>query len=379
MKINALEINLEVDEKEEILTSFREVLDSKIEWTNASKVFELEKQICQSYGCKHAVMLSSGSTAIQAALIALGITSQDIVYCPVLTAPPTIISVLEVGAKVVYVDCLDDFGMDPVDLEQKIKCYGTNGAIIPVHVGGIISTEIEKIVEIGNNYFMPVIEDCAHAHGSTLKGKVAGNFGTIGTFSFFLTKTLTAGEGGLVITNNSEIDSKLRKIRNYGKNEIGLHEYRGSSWRMNEFTAVVVLNQIVHQDAIIKEKRNIAKQYDRIFEQYDYFKVMNCLSASGFYKYILPLNTGIRKKMSVKEIENILKKEYDISLPARVYERLCNEEPYLFNHENILNTHDTFLNAEQIKHSHLCLPIYRGLNREKIQYICNSLIQIIGY
>ncbi|WP_142427884.1 DegT/DnrJ/EryC1/StrS family aminotransferase [Enterococcus durans] len=78
MKINALEINLEVDEKEEILTSSREVLDSKIEWTNASRVFELEKQICQSYGCKHAVMLSSGSTAIQAALIALGITSQDI-------------------------------------------------------------------------------------------------------------------------------------------------------------------------------------------------------------------------------------------------------------------------------------------------------------
>ena len=90
-------------------------------------------------------------------------------------------------------------------------------------------------------------------------------------FLFFLTKTLTSGEGGIIITNNAEIDRKLRMIRNYGKDSDGYHVIKGSSWRMNEFTGVVALSQIRSHNKIILEKQRIAKKYDKLLENNKYF------------------------------------------------------------------------------------------------------------
>lgn len=278
----------------------------------------------------------------------------------------------------VYVDCNnEDFGMDPVDLEEKIKQFGSNGFIIPVHIGGLISRKIYDIVEVGMKYKMPVIEDCAHAHGSVLDGKHAGTFGDVGTFSFFLTKTLTSGEGGLLVTNNEEIYSKARMIRNYGKDASGLHVIHGSSWRMNEFTAAITLTQLRHQSQIVSEKKHIASFYDGYFSKTsngnELYTIYNNGEMNGYYKYIL----GVNSNVNLGRIEKEIKEKFNIYLPARVYDRLCNEEPFLINHERILNTKEEFTTAGYLKEHHLCLPIYRGLSTTEVEFICDSIHKTI--
>ncbi|HBI3767426.1 TPA: aminotransferase class I/II-fold pyridoxal phosphate-dependent enzyme [Enterococcus faecalis] len=374
MRVEALKVKSTQNEVKQILEYMENTLESEIQWTNSVRVQEFENEVKTKYGVKNASAVATGSVALEASLIALGVDSDSIVYCPVLTAPPTILSSLSTGAKVVYVDALiDDFGMDPKDLEKKIQKYGTNGVIIPVHIGGLISEQIYEILEIGKKYNMPVIEDCAHAHGSELDNKPAGTFGDIGTFSYFLTKTLTSGEGGMILTNNDDIDNKVRSIRNYGKNKTGQHVIKGSSWRMNEFTAAVALVQTQSQESIVMTKNNIAKIYDNFFETSDLFKIYSMSGINGYYKYIL----GINKKTDLKKIETLLNEKYGVQLPARVYENLCTEEPYLETHSNVMNSKESFDNAVYLKNHHLCLPIYRGLNSEEIIYVCECVSKVV--
>lgn len=374
MIVKALEILLSEREIKETVQLMEDILRSNIKWTNADVVKQFENNMKKIYNTNHAIAVSTGSTAIESVLVALGVDSNFIVYCPVLTAPPTIISSLCTGAKIVYVDSLkEDFGMNPVDLENKIKLFGSKGVIIPVHIGGIISKKIYDIVKIGEKYNLPVVEDCAHAHGSMLNNKYAGTFGIAGTYSYFLTKTLTSGEGGIIITNSNDIDEKVRMIRNYGKDKQGSHIIKGSSWRMNEFTAAVALVQTQYQDDIVNIKMEIAEKYDEFFKNYEDFTIYKTQAFNGYYKYIL----GVNKEVDLKKIENILKNQFNISLPARVYDNLCNEEPYLKNHKNILNSDSPFPNATFLKMHHLCLPIYRGLSQEEIDYVCTSLINVV--
>lgn len=371
MQIDALQIKISDEDKDFIVNKIKSILDSNIAWTNATIVKEFEREFRKRYISKNSIAISTGSTAIEASIIALN-RENTIVYTQALTAPPTVLSALSAKCKVVLVDSQkDDFGMDINDLKRKILKYGSNGVIIPVHIGGIISKNILDVVEIGKEFDMPIIEDCAHAHGSSIFGKRAGTFGDIGTFSYFLTKTLTSGEGGIVITDNDELASKIKMIRNYGKDNAGDHVIRGSSWRMNEFTAAVALNQTNNEEKIIAEKLRLAKIYDKRLSDSKYYNIVRGECNSGYYKYIIvPKNY---KTFNYKNINDKLKKLYNINLPARVYEKLSNEEPYLKDNENVLNRFDNFEVAKFLSQNHICLPIYLGMTDNQVNYICDSL------
>lgn len=374
MSICSLKINLTDEEKKFIHQKIDEVFCTDCGWTNAKIVSEFENQFKKTVGTDYCIGVSTGSTALESLMIAMGYDENSVMFIPTLTAPPTVLSAMHNKSKIVLVDCdINTFCMDIDDLEQKLKKYAKNGngCVIPVYIGGIVPDNIEDIVELAHSYGLKVIEDCAHAHGSSVHGKPAGSIADAGAFSFFLTKTLTSGEGGAVVTNSKEIDEKVRMIRNYGKDLTGKHVIKGSSWRMNEFTAAVALQQCISYESIISARREIAKEYDNNFSCCEYLETVLVSGESGYYKYMLKVKSNL--EFDREGFTKWMKANKGIELPAPVYERLCHQEPYIQSSYDVININDSFPNAEKLAKSHFCLPIYRGLGSEERLYIVDSV------
>lgn len=381
MNIRSLKINLQKEEQMFIHRKIDEIFDTDCGWTNARIVQEFETEFRKIVGSDYCIGVSTGSTALETLMIAMGSDENSLMYIPTLTAPPTVLSALHNNSKVVLVDSNpDNFCMDINDLERKIAKYGKGEAgtscVIPVYIGGIMPDNIEDIVQLAHSKGMKVIEDCAHAHGSSIHGVSAGCFGDGGAYSFFLTKTMTSGEGGVVVTGSDEIYEKIRMIRNYGKDSKGRHVIKGSSWRMNEFTAAVALQQCYSYDSNISERRRIAKLYDNAFQNNEYLRCVDVKGECGYYKYILNVREGL--DFDRAEFVEYLMEKCGINLPAPVYERLCHQEIYIRSAKNVLNANDGFEKAEKIASHHFCLPIYRGLNDDEIEYIISSVEKCIN-
>ncbi len=381
MDISSLKINLQKEEQMFIHRKIDEIFDTDCGWTNAKIVQEFETEFRKIVDSDYCIGVSTGSTALESLMIAIGSSENSLMYIPTLTAPPTVLSALHNNSKVVLVDSdLNNFCMDINDLERKIAKYGKgeNGTscVIPVYIGGIMPDNVEDIVLLAHSKGMKVIEDCAHAHGSSIHGVSAGCFGDGGIYSFFLTKTMTSGEGGVVVTNSDEINKKIRMIRNYGKDSKGRHVIKGSSWRMNEFTAAVALQQCYSYKSNISERRRIAKLYDNAFQNNEYLRCVNVKGECGYYKYILTMREGA--DFDRIGFGKYLKDNFNINLPAPVYERLCHQEMYIRSAKNVLNVNDKFEKAEKIAKNHFCLPIYRGLTDSEIEYIISSIKECIN-
>ena len=167
----------------------------------------------------YAVCAANGTVTLQLALEALGIGFGDEVILPGLTWQATAATVIDVNAVPIIVDvCEDTWCIDPMEIEKAIT--PKTKAIIPVHLYGSFA-DMDAIMDIAENHNLHVIEDCAHKHGGEWNGKKAGSIGHIGSFSFQLSKHLTAGEGGTLTTNNPDLAEKLDALRNCGRRPEG--------------------------------------------------------------------------------------------------------------------------------------------------------------
>lgn len=378
MEIQPLKIVIPAEGKEFILSKIENVIDSLSGWTDDYYARKFEAAFTKSIGVNYGVAVNSGTSAIQAMIYTLGYDCKDcIAFVPTLTAPPTALACLTSNMKVVFVDSQKkDLGMDPADLRRKINKYGCKrGLIIPVHVGGIVSSDIDEIIAIGQEFDMPVVEDCAHAHGASFNGIFAGARGKMGMFSFFMTKVLMSGEGGMLVTSDEELYQRSAIIHNYGKKN-GLYQYKGLNWRMSELNAVVALWQTLDSERILNERRKIARKYDDIIRNSDYYQSL-CLDPriqSSYYKYIVYLSDGINRGI----LKEILKKEYNITLPSEVYQYPCHKEPVFQQYEGVLNLKEDFEVSMEIANKQLCLPIYPGLQDDEIFYVIDSINKVIN-
>lgn len=373
MKIDSLKIIVPEQGKKFILDRIEKVINSDIYWTNGMNVREFEKEFCAFTGSKYSIAVNSGISALQAALFSLDInTDEYTAFVPTLTAPPTVYACLYSGLKVIYVDSRkEDLGMDVEDLRRKMNKYKSKkGVIIPVHISGIISEKIDEIIKIGKEYGMPVIEDCAHAHGATYRGIHAGMRGDAGAYSFFMTKVLMSGEGGVVITNQERIYNGCKIARDYGKVD-GIYRCKGSNWRMSEFHAITALWQTIDGKRIHDERSKIAALYDHLLRDNKYLTPLNISPdvKSAYYKYVVFLPYHINRR----KLKDIMKNKYGITLSSEVYERPCHKEPVFADEVNILNRTEAFPQSDEIANHHICLPIYPGLSNESIKHIVFSL------
>ena len=194
-------------------------------YDSGHKVKEFENKFANYLGIKYAVAINSGTAALHVALAVLNIEAGDEVIVPPLTFFSTISSVLHQNATPIFADIdLENFCLDSQDIEKKITKH--TKAIIPVHLYGN-SAEMDKIMTIAKKYNLKVIEDAAQAHGTEYKNKKVGAIGDIGCFSFFATKHMTTGEGGILVTNNKEWADLARIIRSHGMTRRENHDYQG--------------------------------------------------------------------------------------------------------------------------------------------------------
>lgn len=229
-------------------------------------VKKLEESSISYLNVKYAVAVSSGTAALHLALLALGIGKGDEVIVPAFTFPATANAVELVGAKTVLVDInLDDFCINTSLIEKAIT--SKTKAIIPVHEFGQ-TAQIDVVMNIAKKYNLKVIEDAACALGAEYNNKKIGTFGDIGCFSLHPRKAITSGEGGIIVTNNTDIAHSLVVLRNHGiENHEGIIDFvdAGLNYRLTDFQAALCLPQFELIEHIIKERIKQAKIYDTNF------------------------------------------------------------------------------------------------------------------
>src|SRR5436190_17382720 len=200
------------------------------------EVAEFEKSFAEMHGCKHGIAVANGTVSLRIALIAAGIQAEDEVIVPPYTFFSTASAVVEANAIPVFADIdLKTFNIDPVAIEAAIT--PRTRAIIPVHFAGQ-PADMDLIMAIANRHKLVVIEDAAHAHGASYKNRPAGSIGHMGSFSFQSSKNLTAGEGGIIITNDNSLAESCRSIHNCGRVPDGVwyeHHIISSNYRLGEF------------------------------------------------------------------------------------------------------------------------------------------------
>lgn len=282
----------------EIKAVWRAIKEGDI--SSTAKYVELfEKAFVRRFGVKYAVAVNSGGSALFLALWALGLRAGDEVITPTFTMVATANAVAQCGAKPILVDCEENGNIDVAKIEEKIT--RKTKAIIPVHIYGH-PCDMDEIRAMAKKYKLFVIEDACEAHGALYKNKLAGTFGDAGCFSFYANKIITAGEGGMIITNNKTLYKKLIKLRAYyiSDRRHFWHEHLAWNLRMSSLEAALGLAQLERFDELVGLRRANARYYtEKMSDLSDYliFPSEKPNVKSVFWMYGLVLKKGSRDSL----------------------------------------------------------------------------------
>lgn len=247
-----------------------------------------------------------------------------IVLCPSNTFMATPLSVVKAGARVEFVDCnREDLCLSFEDLKRKVERFKP-AAVWVVHIGGHIAFEIEEISRFCKEQRIVLLEDCAHAHGASWNGRKPGTWGEAGIYSFYATKTITTGEGGILVSANKDLQEFSKRSRNYGKPDFTVE---GLNYRINEFAAALGVAQVDRMADIVAWKKAYAEKHlDPKFPNRVKFPEG---MISGYYKYIIfdPVEKSTGK----------------------VYDQPCHK---------IMNRDDELPNTDWVAKNHWCVPLY---------------------
>jgi len=321
-----------------------------------------EEEFARFLGVKNAISVTNGTVALHLALLALGIGKGDEVIVPTLTYIASVNAIKYVGANPVFVDSdIETWQMDPNDILKKIT--RKTKAIIVVHLYGFMC-DMEKIMDIARTHNLYVVEDSSEAFGSKYNSKYAGSFGDIATFSFYGNKTITTGEGGIVVTNNEELAYKVKTLKNQG---IGTdreyaHELIGYNYRMTNICAAIGKAQLENIETILKRKREVAFLYmDKLKDYPLRFLSESEKITNSFWMVTLSL-ADLSKCQPLRTYLDKFGIETRAAFPlVHTFE--------FYKH----NTNNSFPNAEFLSKSGLNLPSYPQLSADDILYITEKV------
>ena len=276
------------DEREKQLLI--EVLENRQWGRTSGQMNELfEKKFGEFQQAKYVTTVCNGTVALRIALFAANIGPGDEVIVPSYTFVATATSVIEANAIPIMADIdLDTFNIDPRVIESLIT--ERTKAIIPVHFGGA-PADMDQIMEIAQKYHLAVIEDAAQAQGSEWRGKRAGAIGDAGTFSFQLSKNMTSGEGGAIVTNDETIAQTIKRFHNCGRKPDSpwyLHFEISGNYRLSEFQAAVLLAQLEREEQNIALRTENANYLNRLLAEIDGIEPITYPEhvKSSYYLYI---------------------------------------------------------------------------------------------
>jgi dTDP-4-amino-4,6-dideoxygalactose transaminase len=250
------------EEKHEVTSVLEENALTTAARDGGKRVRDFESLMKSYLKIRHVVSVNSGTSALYAALFAAGIKQGDEVLLPSFTFVATANAVVAAGGRPIFVDIKkDDYTMDASDLKEKIT--KKSRIVIPVHLYGHPS-DIDEISELTEKHSLDVIEDACQSLGSTYRKKQTGTFGTLGCFSMYASKVLTAGEGGAIATDSDELAEKLKMIRNHGMIEGYDTRILGLNLRLPELSAAVAKVQMQKIDKMLEIRRRNAELLSKL-------------------------------------------------------------------------------------------------------------------
>jgi len=371
MKIPAAKIYFPEEDRKELLRQIDEILASG-QLTLGKYTKEFEERFAAYVGTKYAIAVNSGTSALEISLRALDVKGHSVIV-PTNTFFATPASVIHAGGEVIFADVTENLCIDPESVKKNIR-KDTKGIIV-VHIGGIVAPQIKEIKEICEDHGLFLIEDAAHAHGSTLDGKKAGSFGDAAAFSFYPTKVMTSGEGGMITTDDEKIYRRALVFRDQGKAGFygNVHVEMGYNWRMSEIHAAIGLSQFARLEEFIEDRRRIAKVYDEELKKIDKVTPIKIPPnvKSNYYKYVALLDDGIDRA----DIKKELKEKYSVNLSGEVYELPCHLQPIFKDLYGFKG--GEFPVAEDICKRQICLPVFATMTEEQAKYVIDSLREVI--
>lgn len=340
-----------------------ECLDSS--WISGKGKFinEFETAFAKYIGTKRATTVCNGTVALHLALEALGIGEGDEVIVPTLTYIASVNAITYTGAKAVFVDSLQDtWQMDSDDVVKKITA--STRAIMCVHLYGH-PCDMEKLVNVAKDNNLFLIEDCAEAIGSKYKGKYVGTFGDVATFSFYGNKTITTGEGGMVVTNDETLHDRLVHLKGQGlaKYREYWHDAIGYNYRMTNICAAIGLAQLEQIDDILDKKRQVANWYKAALKESRFEFHMESKDVAHSYWMCTVLIPDGMDRHALK----VFLMEYGIETRPMFYP-IHTMPIYSQKYEK----HQI---AESLARRGMNLPSYPGLSKEEIDEIVAVIIQ----
>jgi perosamine synthetase len=321
MEFDKFAIGFDLRDRERLHTLWDGIFDTHM-WSDGPLVAGFEEAWTAWNGLP-AVATSSWTGSALAALEFFELRGKT-VLCPSNTFMGSALAIQAVGAQIEFVDCnRDDLCMSFADLERKVARHNP-AAVMLVHIGGHIAFEVEQIAALCAAEGIILIEDCAHAHGASWNGRKPGTYGDAGLWSFAPTKTISTGEGGLLVSRHPALIEFSRAFRNYGKPD---YTQLGLNYRMNEFTAAIGLLAVERLDEIVAWKNNVAREeLDPIYPSH--LELPEGM-VSGYYKYIVfqPLERSTGK----------------------VYDEPCHR---------VMGHRVELPNSDWVADNHWCVPLY---------------------
>lgn len=314
----------------------------------------------------HAIAVNSGSTALEIAYKTLGIEGRQVLI-PTNTNFATAAAAAYAGAKVEFYDN----GLYPSTEDLNGRLTEDTAGLVVVHIGGYITPEMEQIADRAAELGVPLIEDCAHAHGAMLNDRAAGSFGQAAAFSFFPTKTLTTSEGGVMTTNDAELAAKARQYRDQGKAPDGVtHEVWGNSWRMTEIGAALGLAQARSIETDNRRRAEVIGRYQtELADTALEFPEQAAGSLPAGYKCIAVLPEGVARD-GLKEAL----KARGILLGKEVYEKPLHRQPVFDEY----TTGESYAMADEFASRHICLPLWRFIGDDDVSTVISQLRAELG-
>ena len=336
----------------------------------------LEEAFATRHQVPHSVAVSSGTAALEIALRGLagpeGLGGRSVIV-PANTFFATAAAVIHAGGVPRFADIdTATFALSPATVEPVLD--DTCAGVVIVHIGGFVSPDTAALADLCRARGLFLLEDAAHAHGAAFAGRAAGSIGDAGAFSFYPTKVITSGEGGIITTADATLSDEARIYRDQGKAGFlgGEHIRLGYAWRMSELHAAVGLVQLARLDEFIAVRRRIARLYDEALPSVP--GITPVLAPEGsepnYYKYLAVLDDGIDRAA----LKKALREQHKVGMSGEVYARPLHREPVFAEIPA-----GPLPVSEDLCARHVCLPIHNDMADSEAEQVIDALRAVSSF
>jgi dTDP-4-amino-4,6-dideoxygalactose transaminase len=327
---------------------------------------EFEADFARAHDAPFAVAVNSGTAALEIILRSVGVQGADVVV-PTNTFAATAFAVVRAGGNPVFAD-VDPrtLALSPATVEAVLT--PRTKAVVTVHIGGLIPADIAAVRALCDRRGLVLVEDAAHAHGSTQDGRHAGSFGAAAAFSLYPTKVITAGEGGMIVTADERLRDEALLYRDQGKAGFlgNVHIRNGYAWRMSEFHAVTGRVHLRHLPEFLANRARIAARYDTAIDAIEGVERLEVPvgDVSNYYKYVVVPRPGVDRASLRKE----LKERHGVGLSGEVYEAPLHQQPVFEEYGR-----GALPVAEDLCARHICLPLHSDMTEAEADHVLGAL------